>query len=100
MAGRCRRSRRHRSSVRAPPRQSSSRWACSRPCFLLRRDTMFADILREDLGTFRQHILFHPREERVAFARDRVPFLVETVVAWIVALRIGGKGAAWDLNHV
>src|SRR5690348_14663094 len=35
----------------------------------------------EDLRAFLQHVGLHPRQEPVAVARDRVPFLVIGVVA-------------------
>src|SRR5258708_36699730 len=33
-----------------------------------------------------EHVLLHPREERVAVARDRIPRLAEGVVAAVVAV--------------
>src|SRR5262249_56997977 len=99
MAGRCRRSRRRHSSARERQRSSSFRWVCTRPCLLLRRHPMLACIFGEDLWAFRQHILLYPCKERVALARDRIPFLVEVVVARIIALRIGGKGTTGHLDH-
>ena len=41
-----------------------------------------------------EDVLAHPRDERLAVAGDRVPGLVEGVVALVVAVRVGGGRAA------
>src|SRR6478752_7956546 len=41
-----------------------------------------------------QHVRLHPGEKAVAVAGDRVPGLVEGIVALVVAVRIGRVGAA------
>ena len=42
-----------------------------------------------------EHVLLHPREERVAVARDRVPRLAEGVVAVVVAVRVARDARRW-----
>src|ERR1041385_1327766 len=39
------------------------------------------------------HVPLDPRAERLTFARDQVPLLIERVVARVVAGRVGGKRA-------
>src|SRR5208283_193367 len=41
-----------------------------------------------------QDVLAHPRNERVTVSRDRVPFLVEGIVALVVAVRVRGGCAS------
>ena len=90
-ACRCRRSRRRRCAAHARPRSSSSRSAC-RLCHVAHRHAAFAPSRRvrgERLGPFFQNVRLHPGEKRIAVARDRVPGLVEGIVALVVAVRIG-----------
>src|SRR5215470_2050241 len=47
----------------------------------------------KDLWPLVQHVRLDPGEERFAFARDLVPGDVERVVALVVALGVGWKGA-------
>ena len=61
---------------------------------------MFARMHGKGLGAFFQHVTLHPGEERIALARDGVPCLVEAVVARVIALRIGRKRAARNLDDV
>src|SRR6185437_16411503 len=46
-----------------------------------------------------QHVLLHPREERLAIARDRIPRLAERVVADVVAVRVARVRAERNLAH-
>ena len=45
-----------------------------------------------------EDMLAHPTEERVAVARDRVPTLVEGIVARVVAMGIGRRRASRHLR--
>src|SRR5579883_969358 len=51
-------------------------------------------LLGEGFRPLLEHIGFHPGQEAVAVARDRVPFLVIGVIALVVTLGIGRMGAA------
>ena len=51
-------------------------------------------------GPLSRTLVFIQARKRVAFARDRVPFLVEGVVARVIALRIRREGAARHLDDM
>src|SRR6185369_2304017 len=44
-------------------------------------------------------VLLHPRAERFALARDRVPGLAERVVAAVIAVRVAGMRAVGHVAH-
>src|ERR1700677_5100348 len=46
-----------------------------------------------------EDMLLHPGLERLALARDGVPLLVESVVARIIALRVGRKRSTLHFTH-
>src|SRR5512140_2294113 len=46
-----------------------------------------------------EHVLLHPREERLALAGDRIPRLAERVVASVVAMRVAGMRAVRHVAH-
>src|SRR6185312_8357383 len=92
-AGRCRRSTpRHRAGG-GRRRRSSFHWWCRCSCIHLR--PAFGMDAQEALEVFGvQDVALDPRAERVAIARDRIPRQIEAVVALVVTVRVGRRGAA------
>ena len=46
-----------------------------------------------------QHMALHPRLKTIPFAGNAIPTLIESVVAFVVTVRVGGIRTARTMHH-